>query len=93
MPIYLLSPVPETIRDPAWLASPYNGDVWVNGVDETEARQLTAGRYEDARGNTTGAGAMPSPWSDPRLVTAAVQEQGPNGMDIPPGVVVGDRQM
>ena len=94
MPIFLLSPVPEFIRDPAWETSPYNGDAWVNGADETEARGLVAGRYEDARGNIPGFNnPAPSPWLDARLVSAKLVEAGPNGMDIPNGVVVADRQM
>lgn len=94
MPIFLLSPVPEFIRDPAWETSPDNGDAWVNGADEAEARGLVAGRYEDARGNTPGFNnPAPSPWLDTRLVAAKVLDGGPNGMDIQNGVVIADRQM
>ena len=61
MPIYCLLQLPGTIRDHAWAASPYSGDLWVNGADEGEAHGLAAGRYDDTRSNTTGAGPQPGP--------------------------------
>ena len=93
MPIYRLKPVAALLEDAAWHNSPYHGEVWVNAADEAEARGLTSGRYEDAAANIPGVHRAPSPWLDARLVQAIPEATGPNGVDIPNGVVMGDRQM
>ena len=93
MPIFHLKPVVTTLEDPAWESTPYRGEVWVNTDRAEDARALAAGRYEDARANVPGVSAMESAWLSERLVSLEEVDKGPSGMDIPPGVVVGDRQM
>ncbi len=93
MPIFCLRPVVGLLEDPAWRNSPYNGPIWVNAADETEARGLAGGRYEDAKANIPGVSGGASPWSDPRLVHAAIDSEPPAGMHIPPGVAVAERQI
>ncbi len=93
MPIYRLKPVASLLEDPAWRNSPYNGELWVNAASEAEARGLASGRYEDARANIPGVHRGPSPWLDERLVRALSEPSGPNGVEIPNGVVLGERQM
>lgn len=92
MPIFRLCPVLEMLKDPDWGENPMRSDVWVNAPDETEARQLASGRYEDAGATIPGKVAAPSPWMSSRLVSAEISEP-PGGMTIPNGVVVADRQM
>ena len=93
MPIFLLRPEPSLLREPAWDNSPYRGDLWVNAADEAEARGLASGRYENAAATVTGVRQGSSPWLDARLVRCSEEQAGPDGMAIPDGVVVGDRQM
>ena len=92
MPVFLLSPVLENLKDPDWGENPMRSDVWANAPDETEARQLASGRYENAGATIPGKTAAPSPWMSSRLVIVTVSEP-PAGMTIPNGVVVADRQM
>ena len=93
MPIYHLKPVVTLLEDPAWESTPYRGEVWVNTQRAEDARALAAGRYEDARANVPGVSATESAWMSERLVSIEVMDAPPSGMDIPDGVVVGDRQM
>lgn len=93
MPIYHLKPVLAVLDNAAWANSPYQGECWVNAADETEARGLVSGRYEDARANIPGHSAGPSPWMDAKLVAVDVLAEPPPGMQIPNGVVVADRQL
>ena len=93
MPIYHLKPVASLMQDADWRSSPYNGEAWVHAANEDEARGLVSGRYENAAANIPGVSQGPSPWQQPRLVQVATVEEGPNGMDMPSGVVVADRQM
>ena len=93
MPIYHLKPVVTSLEESAWQNSPYRGEVWVNAKDAGEARLLTSGRYEDAGANIPGVSRGPSPWQADALVSVEEVPEGPNGMDIPAGTVVGDRQM
>lgn len=93
MPIFRLKPVAALLEDAAWRNSPYHGQLWVNAADEAEARGLASGRYEDAGANIPGVSRGPSPWMDARLVESIPEAAGPDGADIPNGVVLGDRQM
>ena len=93
MPIFRLRPVASLLEDAAWRNSPYNGEIWVNAADEAEARGLASGRYEDASANIPGVSRGASPWMDQRLVKATPEAAGPDGMEIPNGVAVADRQM
>lgn len=93
MPIFHLKPVVALLEDPAWESTPYRGEIWVNTARAEDARPLAAARYEDARANVPGVSASPSAWLSERLVSIEVVDAVPGGMDIPEGVVVGDRQM
>ncbi len=93
MPIFHLKPVVTLLDDPAWESTPYRGEVWVNTDRAEDARGMAAARYEDARANVPGVSASPSAWMSERLVSIEEVNEGPSGMDIPDGVVVGDRQM
>lgn len=93
MPIFHLTPVVTMLDQAAWQNSPYRGEVWANARDEAEARGLVSGRYEDAGANIPGVSRGPSPWQDAQLVAVEEVAEGPNGMAIPDGVVVADRQM
>ncbi|HEY0418035.1 MAG TPA: hypothetical protein VGC80_00805 [Acetobacteraceae bacterium] len=92
MPIFFIKPIPALLEDPDWRVSPYKGPCWVNAENETEARRLIAGRYEDANANNSAESDAPSPWMQPRLAHAEVLPAPPEGMTIPLGVVVAELQ-
>lgn len=93
MPFFRLKPIANLTDDPDWRTSPYQGECWVNAASEAEARGLVSGRYEDAAANIPGRSRAPSPWQQERLVAVERYEAAPDGMDIPAGVVVGERQL
>ena len=89
MPIYHLKPVPALLDDPAWqTSSVQRTECWANCANETEARGMASGSYEDAGANMPGHSSAPSPWRDPRLVEARVLAEPPFGMSIPENVIV-----
>ena len=92
MPLFEVKPVPEKVEDSAWGAESYRGPCWANAKDADEARMLVSGRYTNAI--TDGAaGSQLSPWMDPDLVRVTPIDAPPEGMSIPEGVVVAERQM
>ena len=88
MPIFHLSPVLAKLADPAWSTSRLRGECWVNGADETEARDLASGHCQDATKTVPGEASPHSAWRDPSLVEAELLERAPDNMAIPNGVVV-----
>ena len=69
VPVFLLTPVRESLTDPAWALSWYVGPVKIAAISADAARRLAAGQYTMAVHPEGRFIASRSPWLEPHLVT------------------------
>ncbi len=93
MPIFRLTPTPARLDDPAWADIPVRSECWVNAADEDEARGMASARFQNAKATVPGHPAAPSAWRSAELVSASVEAQGPDGLEVPYGTVVAGPHM
>jgi hypothetical protein len=93
MPIFRLKPVVAMLENAAWASSRFRSECWVNAADETEARALATGKFQNGEATIPGHAPAPNPWHDATLVEASLCAAAPNGMTIPNGTVVASQQV
>lgn len=79
MSVFLVTPVRESLADPAWALSWHIGPVEVAAGSTEEARRCAAGRYTMAMSPNAQTAGGRSPWLERDLVTVELipAERGP----------------